>query len=62
MESTTIERKYLRYAEAEHYTGLQRVTLWRAVRDGKLRVSGYGRAVRFRVEDLDEFMGARNRK
>jgi excisionase family DNA binding protein len=62
MEPATIERKYLRYAEAEQYTGLQRVTLWRAVRDGQLKVSGYGRAVRFRIEDLDEFMGARHRK
>jgi excisionase family DNA binding protein len=62
MEATTIERKYLRYEEAELYTGLHRVTLWRAARDGKLKVSGYGRAVRFHVQDLDEFMGSRNRK
>jgi excisionase family DNA binding protein len=62
MEPTSIERKYLRYAEAEQYTGLQRVTLWRAVRDGKLKVSGYGRAVRFRVDHLDDFMSAGNRK
>ena len=52
----TVERAYLRYSEAERYTGLHRVTLWRAVKSGRLKVSGYGSAVRFRVEDLDAFM------
>jgi urocanate hydratase len=33
----TVERAYLRYSEAETYTGLHRVTLWRAVRDGRLK-------------------------
>ena len=56
METSTVERRYLRYGEAEKYVGLHRVTLWRAVRDGKLRASGCGTAVRFRIEDLDEFM------
>jgi excisionase family DNA binding protein len=62
MEMTTVERPYLRYEEAERYTGLHRVTLWRAVRNGSLRASGYGRAVRFHVKDLDGFMASRNRK
>lgn len=56
--ATTVERPYLTYSEAERYTGLHRVTLWRAVRDGNLRVSGYGRAVRFHVRDLEAFMSA----
>jgi excisionase family DNA binding protein len=50
------------YAGAEEYTTLHRITLWRAVRDGRLKASGYGRAVRFHVEDLEAFMSARNRK
>ena len=54
-----IERRYLRYSGAEQYTSLNRVTLWRAVRDGRLKTSGYGRAVRFDVRDLDQFMAAR---
>lgn len=62
MEAITVERKYLRYEEAEQYTGLHRVTLWRAVRNGQLKASGYGRAVRFHIKDLDEFMNSRNRK
>ncbi|WP_119067738.1 helix-turn-helix domain-containing protein [Rubrobacter indicoceani] len=56
METTQIQRRYLSYAESEDYTGLHRVTLWRAVRDGLLKKSGTGRAVKFRLEDLDRFM------
>lgn len=56
----TVERAYLRYSEAERYTGLHRVTLWRAVKSGRLKVSGYGSAVRFRVEDLDAFMSSKD--
>jgi excisionase family DNA binding protein len=62
MEATDIKSPYLDYAGAEEYTTLHRVTLWRAVRDGKLKASGYGRAVRFHVKDLEEFMAAKNRK
>lgn len=56
MEASTVERPYLTYAEAERYTGLHRVTLWRAVRESRLKASGYGRAVRFHVRDLEAFM------
>jgi excisionase family DNA binding protein len=62
METTTRNTPYLKVAQAEEYTTLHRVTLWRAVRDGRLKASGYGRAVRFHVKDLDEFMTSRNRK
>ena len=63
MEATTVERRYLRYKEAEQYTGYHRVTLWRAVREGRLKASGgHGRAIRFDVKDLDEFMTARYQK
>lgn len=62
MEATSTKSPYLDYAGAEEYTTLHRVTLWRAVRDGKLKASGYGRAVRFHIEDLKAFMAARSRK
>jgi excisionase family DNA binding protein len=62
MEATRANSPYLDYAGAEEYTTLHRVTLWRAVKDGRLKASGYGRAIRFHVKDLDEFMGSRNRK
>jgi excisionase family DNA binding protein len=65
MEATTGESAhqspYLTIKQAEEYTTLHRVTLWRACREGKLKASGYGRAVRFHVKHLDEFMAARNR-
>jgi hypothetical protein len=57
MEATTTKSPYLDYARAEECT-----TLWRAVKAGRLNASGYGRAVRFHVKDLDEFMNSRNRK
>ena len=62
MEATGTRSPYLDYAGAEEYTTLHRITLWRAVRDGKLKASGYGRAVRFHIKDLEEFMAARNHK
>jgi hypothetical protein len=61
METTGAQSPYLDYAGAEDYTTLNRVTLWRAVKAGRLKASGYGRAVRFHVRDLDEFMASRNR-
>ena len=62
MEATGVQSPYFDYTGAEEYTTLHRVTLWRAVRDGRLKASGYGRAVRFHIKDLDEFMASRNRK
>jgi hypothetical protein len=62
MEATDVKSPYLDYTGAEEYTTLNRVTLWRALKAGKLKASGYGRAVRFQVRDLDEFMASRNRK
>ena len=53
-EST--ERVWLTYLGVEERTSLNRTTLWRAVRRGDLRVGGVGRAPRFHVDDVDEFM------
>ncbi len=55
-QANTQERTWLTYAAAELHTGLDRTTLWRAVRRGDLRVGGVGRAPRFHVGDLDDFM------
>ena len=59
MEAPTIELRYVDYALAEEITGLNRVTLWRAVRNGSLKASGRGRGIRFKVRDLEAFMDAR---
>ena len=62
MKTTTRNTPYLKVAQAEAYTTLHRATLWRAVRDGRLKASGCGRAVRFHVKDLGDFIASRNRK
>jgi excisionase family DNA binding protein len=59
MEAATVQRTYLTYEEAAQYTNLSPVTLWRAVRDGRLNPAGPGRAVRFHKDELDRFMGSR---
>ena len=53
---------YLDYEEASVYCNLHRTTLWRAVRDDRLRASGPGSAVRFHRDDLDDWMRSRDRK
>jgi excisionase family DNA binding protein len=59
MEAATVERTYLTYEEAAHYTNVSPVTLWRAVRDGRLKPAGPGRAVRYHKDELDRFMHSR---
>ena len=61
MEAATAERRYLTYEEAARYTNVSPVTLWRAVRDGRLKPAGPGRAIRFHKDELDRFMGSRGR-
>jgi excisionase family DNA binding protein len=62
MEATAVVRTYLSYSEAEQYTGLNRVTLWRAVRAGALRADGPAGAIRFHRAELDRWMQARDTK
>jgi excisionase family DNA binding protein len=59
MEAATVQCSYLRYEEAAQYTNVSAVTLWRAVRDGRLKPTGPGRAVRFHKDELDRFMHSR---
>lgn len=61
MEAATVQRAYLTYDEAAQYTNVSAVTLWRAVRDGRLNPAGPGRAVRFHKDELDRFMYSRGR-
>jgi excisionase family DNA binding protein len=61
MEAATVQRSYLTYEEAAQYTNLSPVTLWRAVRDERLKPTGPGRAVRFHKDELDRFMHSRGR-
>ena len=61
MEVATVQPAYLTYEESAQYTNLSAVTLWRAVRDGRLKPAGPGRAVRFHKDELDRFMSSRGR-
>lgn len=61
MEAATVQCSYLTYEDAAQYTNLSPVTLWRAVRDGRLKPAGPGRAVRFHKDELDRFMSSRGR-
>lgn len=60
MEATTVEREYVGYGEAEVITGLNRVTIWRAVKAGELKASGSGRGVRFSRDELRRWMDSRD--
>lgn len=62
METTVTESPYLDYSRAAVYCAVDRTTLWRAVKAGQLRASGPGRAVRFHRDELDRWMGSRNRQ
>lgn len=61
MEAATVQCSYFTYDEAAQYTNVSPVTLWRAVRDGRLKQAGPGRAVRFHKDELDRFMYSRGR-
>jgi excisionase family DNA binding protein len=50
------------YVQAEAYCNVERSTLYRAMKAGRLRASGPGSAVRFHRDDLDAWMRSRNRK
>ena len=57
-KTESMERVWLNPSEASTYTGLDRVTLWRARKQGSLRAGGVGRAVRFEKTELDRWMRA----
>ncbi len=50
------EPVWMTYEQAAQYCGVDRTTLWRAVKRGELRAGGVGRAVRFERGELDRLM------
>jgi len=60
METAAVEREYVGYGEAEIITGLNRVTIWRAMKAGELRASGNGRGIRFSTVELRRWMASRD--
>jgi excisionase family DNA binding protein len=61
VEATKTDSPYLDYAAAAAYCNVDRTTIWRAVKAGRLRAYGPGRAVRFHRDELDRWMDTRNR-
>lgn len=62
MEATTTNSPYLTYEGAARYCNVERTTIYRAVKAGRLKASGPGMAVRFHRDDLDAWMRSRSRK
>jgi len=62
MGATATESPYLDYSQAAAYCNVDRTTIWRAVKAGRLHAAGPGRAVRFHRSELDRWMNSRNRK
>jgi excisionase family DNA binding protein len=60
MGATTTTSPYLTYEEAARYCNVERTTLYRAVKSGRLRASGPGMAIRFHRDELDTWMDSRN--
>lgn len=62
MEATATASPYMTYEEASRYCNVERTTIYRAVRQGSLKASGPGTAIRFHRDELDRWMDSRNRK
>jgi excisionase family DNA binding protein len=61
-ERPAIESPYFTYDGSARYCNVERTTIYRAVKNGRLRASGPGMAVRFHRDELDRWMDSRNRK
>ena len=62
MQATVTDSPYLTYEQAAVYCNVERTTIYRAVKSGRLKAFGPGTAVRFHRDELDWWMGSRNRK
>ena len=62
MEATVVDSPYLTYEEAAKYCGLERTTIYRAMKAGRLKACGPGMAVRFHRDELDRWMNSRSKR
>jgi excisionase family DNA binding protein len=51
-----VQPEWLRYPEAERYSGLGRSTLWKLVKDERIRAAKVGKAVRLSRRSIDDYM------
>jgi excisionase family DNA binding protein len=51
-----VQPEWLRYPEAERYSGLGRSTLWRLVKDNRIQAAKVGKAIRLSRQSIDSYM------
>jgi excisionase family DNA binding protein len=51
-----VQPEWLRYPDAERYSGLGRSALWKLVRSGEVEAAKVGKAVRINRRSLNEYM------
>jgi len=51
-----VEAEWLRYPDAERYSGLGRSTLFGLVQSGQIRAAKVGKAVRLSRSSIDQYM------
>ena len=52
-----VRPEWLRYPDAERYSGLGHSTLWKLVKDGHIQAARVGKAVRLSRQSIDHYMG-----
>lgn len=57
-----VDSPFLTTTEACAYCRINRSTIWRAVKSGRIKQYGPGTVVRYRRDELDSLMNARNSK
>jgi excisionase family DNA binding protein len=51
-----VQPEWLRYPDAERYSGLGRSTLWKLISSGEVQAAKVGKAVRLNRRSLEEYM------
>lgn len=59
MGAGSTQSPYLTYEQAAAFCSVDRTTIWRATKTGRLRAAGPGAAVRFHVDELRRWMDSR---
>jgi excisionase family DNA binding protein len=54
--TTTLEKSWLTYKEAQEYCGISRTRLWELLRDSKGKAAKDGARVRINRASLDEYL------
>jgi excisionase family DNA binding protein len=55
--SQEVTPQWVRFHEAERYSGLGRTTLTKLINEGEIKAAKVGKSVRINIGTLDEYMG-----